>query len=205
MVNVAELPGQTGIGLIYPPPEVRGVVDKTASFVARNGYEFQNKIAQTEVRAIPRMSRRCFTPRPRAPRCAPFFSSAQHRIRRLLVLALFSLPSPLSRAPPCLHSDYICLSVLLTRAWMLLFLLTGKQRKIRFPQTVKSIPCLLQPHGARVHIRYGASWWGELPPSSLTNAPLIDRKRDREACRKRRGESSGGRREGERDRLRQTD
>lgn len=33
------------VGLIYPPPEVRNIVDKTAAFVAKNGLEFAGKIA----------------------------------------------------------------------------------------------------------------------------------------------------------------
>ncbi|XP_025079375.1 splicing factor 3A subunit 1-like [Pomacea canaliculata] len=37
------------IGIIYPPPEVRNIVDKTASFVARNGPEFENRIRQNEI------------------------------------------------------------------------------------------------------------------------------------------------------------
>ena len=36
-------------GIIYPPPEVRNIVDKTASFVARNGPEFEQRIKQNEV------------------------------------------------------------------------------------------------------------------------------------------------------------
>ncbi|XP_060586452.1 splicing factor 3A subunit 1-like [Ruditapes philippinarum] len=36
------------IGIIYPPPEVRNIVDKTASFVARNGPEFESRIRQNE-------------------------------------------------------------------------------------------------------------------------------------------------------------
>jgi len=35
--------------LIYPPPEVRNIVDKTAGFVARNGQEFEQRIKQNEV------------------------------------------------------------------------------------------------------------------------------------------------------------
>lgn len=31
-------------GLIYPPPELRNIVDKTAQYVARNGIEFESKI-----------------------------------------------------------------------------------------------------------------------------------------------------------------
>lgn len=37
------------IGIIYPPPEVRNIVDKTASFVARNGPEFESRIRENEV------------------------------------------------------------------------------------------------------------------------------------------------------------
>lgn len=37
------------IGIIYPPPEVRNIVDKTASFVARNGPEFESRICQNEI------------------------------------------------------------------------------------------------------------------------------------------------------------
>ncbi|XP_058945289.1 splicing factor 3A subunit 1-like [Pocillopora verrucosa] len=37
------------IGVIYPPPEVRNIVDKTASFVARNGPEFESRIRQNEI------------------------------------------------------------------------------------------------------------------------------------------------------------
>ncbi|XP_050389734.1 splicing factor 3A subunit 1 [Patella vulgata] len=42
-------PSKPVIGIIYPPPEVRNIVDKTASFVARNGPEFENRIRQNEV------------------------------------------------------------------------------------------------------------------------------------------------------------
>lgn len=35
------------VGLIVPPPEIRSMVDKTASFVARNGEQFEQK-NQTE-------------------------------------------------------------------------------------------------------------------------------------------------------------
>ncbi|KAJ8955651.1 hypothetical protein NQ314_006860 [Rhamnusium bicolor] len=37
------------VGIIYPPPEVRNIVDKTASFVARNGPEFEALIRQNEL------------------------------------------------------------------------------------------------------------------------------------------------------------
>ncbi|CAF0930259.1 unnamed protein product [Adineta steineri] len=36
------------IGIIYPPPEVRNIVDKTASFVARNGPSFESKVKEAE-------------------------------------------------------------------------------------------------------------------------------------------------------------
>uniref|UniRef100_A0A0B7ASQ4 Splicing factor 3A subunit 1 n=1 Tax=Arion vulgaris TaxID=1028688 RepID=A0A0B7ASQ4_9EUPU len=50
-VNIEEIapPIKTTVGIIYPPPEVRNIVDKTASFVARNGPEFENRIRQNEV------------------------------------------------------------------------------------------------------------------------------------------------------------
>ncbi|XP_066995225.1 splicing factor 3A subunit 1 [Anabrus simplex] len=37
------------VGIIYPPPEVRNIVDKTASFVARNGPEFEARIRHNEI------------------------------------------------------------------------------------------------------------------------------------------------------------
>ncbi|KAF0292984.1 Splicing factor 3A subunit 1 [Amphibalanus amphitrite] len=37
------------VGIILPPPEVRNIVDKTASFVARNGPEFESRIRQNEL------------------------------------------------------------------------------------------------------------------------------------------------------------
>ncbi|KAG8237922.1 hypothetical protein J437_LFUL017451 [Ladona fulva] len=40
---------QPVVGIIYPPPEVRNIVDKTASFVARNGPEFEARIRQNEL------------------------------------------------------------------------------------------------------------------------------------------------------------
>ncbi|UJR14059.1 hypothetical protein I4U23_001056 [Adineta vaga] len=36
------------IGIIYPPPEVRNIVDKTASFVAKNGPSFESKVKEAE-------------------------------------------------------------------------------------------------------------------------------------------------------------
>eukprot|EP00656_Telonema_subtile_P043013 TRINITY_DN4924_c0_g1_i3.p1 TRINITY_DN4924_c0_g1~~TRINITY_DN4924_c0_g1_i3.p1 ORF type:complete len:700 (+),score=145.02 TRINITY_DN4924_c0_g1_i3:189-2288(+) len=35
-------------GIIYPPSEIRNIVDKTATFVARNGPEFENRILTNE-------------------------------------------------------------------------------------------------------------------------------------------------------------
>ncbi|KAM6954705.1 splicing factor 3A subunit 1 [Aplochiton taeniatus] len=47
---VEETPATKAIvGIIYPPPEVRNIVDKTASFVARNGPEFEARIRQNEI------------------------------------------------------------------------------------------------------------------------------------------------------------
>ncbi|GFR31434.1 splicing factor 3A subunit 1, partial [Trichonephila clavata] len=42
-------PSKPTIGIIYPPPELRNIVDKTASFVARNGPEFEARIRQNEI------------------------------------------------------------------------------------------------------------------------------------------------------------
>lgn len=42
-------PTKPTIGIIYPPPELRNIVDKTASFVARNGPEFEARIRQNEI------------------------------------------------------------------------------------------------------------------------------------------------------------
>uniref|UniRef100_A0A061QIM6 Splicing factor 3A subunit 1 n=1 Tax=Tetraselmis sp. GSL018 TaxID=582737 RepID=A0A061QIM6_9CHLO len=36
------------VGVIYPPPDIRAIVDKTASFVARNGTEFEKRILSNE-------------------------------------------------------------------------------------------------------------------------------------------------------------
>ncbi|CAF0939678.1 unnamed protein product [Adineta ricciae] len=36
------------IGIIYPPPEVRNIVDKTATFVAKNGPSFESKVKEAE-------------------------------------------------------------------------------------------------------------------------------------------------------------
>jgi len=41
--------GDNGPTIIYPPPEVRNIVDKTAGFVARNGIEFEQRIKQNEI------------------------------------------------------------------------------------------------------------------------------------------------------------
>ncbi|KAI5727525.1 hypothetical protein M8J77_003331 [Diaphorina citri] len=44
-----ETVSQAVVGIIYPPPEVRNIVDKTANFVARNGPEFESRIRQNEI------------------------------------------------------------------------------------------------------------------------------------------------------------
>ncbi|CAG9787430.1 unnamed protein product [Diatraea saccharalis] len=48
-VEEPQAPPPPVIGIIYPPPEVRNIVDKTASFVARNGPEFEARIRQNEL------------------------------------------------------------------------------------------------------------------------------------------------------------
>ena len=35
-------------GIIYPPSEIRNIVDKTATFVARNGPDFEKRILANE-------------------------------------------------------------------------------------------------------------------------------------------------------------
>ena len=37
-------PAPKTVGIIYPPPDLRSIVDKTAQFVARNGDEFESRI-----------------------------------------------------------------------------------------------------------------------------------------------------------------
>ena len=46
--NAGESYDQPTVGLILPPPEIRSMVEKTASFVARNGENFEKKIQQNE-------------------------------------------------------------------------------------------------------------------------------------------------------------
>uniref|UniRef100_A0A0N5ADX1 Splicing factor 3A subunit 1 n=1 Tax=Syphacia muris TaxID=451379 RepID=A0A0N5ADX1_9BILA len=48
MNNEASMSGKQIIGIIYPPPDIRTIVDKTAAFVARNGTDFENKIREKE-------------------------------------------------------------------------------------------------------------------------------------------------------------
>uniref|UniRef100_A0A1I7TGB9 Splicing factor 3A subunit 1 n=1 Tax=Caenorhabditis tropicalis TaxID=1561998 RepID=A0A1I7TGB9_9PELO len=48
MNNEPSLSGKKLIGLIYPPPDIRTIVDKTARFVAKNGVDFENKIREKE-------------------------------------------------------------------------------------------------------------------------------------------------------------
>lgn len=48
-VDGNEAPAATaGVGIIYPPPELRNIVDKTAQFVAKpeNGWEFVERIRE---------------------------------------------------------------------------------------------------------------------------------------------------------------
>lgn len=47
-VAAPEVKDKAVVGFIYPPPEVRNIVDKTANFVARNGPEFEARIRQNE-------------------------------------------------------------------------------------------------------------------------------------------------------------
>lgn len=38
----------SGVGLIYPPPDIRGVIDKTAQFVAKCGPEFEQRVLREQ-------------------------------------------------------------------------------------------------------------------------------------------------------------
>lgn len=40
------------VGIIIPPPEVRVIIEKTAQFVARNGYEFEARIREREINNV---------------------------------------------------------------------------------------------------------------------------------------------------------
>ncbi|KII61419.1 Splicing factor 3A subunit 1 [Thelohanellus kitauei] len=48
----ADIPIISDIGIIYPPPEVRSIIEKTAEFVHKNGMEFEDKIRQREVQNL---------------------------------------------------------------------------------------------------------------------------------------------------------
>ncbi|KAK9722296.1 SF3a splicing factor complex subunit [Basidiobolus ranarum] len=53
--EVEDESSQSVVGVIYPPPDVRTVVDKAASFVARNGVQFEERIREKS-RAEPKFS-----------------------------------------------------------------------------------------------------------------------------------------------------
>lgn len=38
------LPNASSFGIIFPPADIRGIVDKTAQFVAKNGPEFEQRV-----------------------------------------------------------------------------------------------------------------------------------------------------------------
>lgn len=40
--------GNAGVGIIYPPPDIRGVIDKTAQFVAKCGPEFEQRVLREQ-------------------------------------------------------------------------------------------------------------------------------------------------------------
>lgn len=40
--------GNAGVGLIFPPPDIRGVIDKTAQFVAKCGPEFEQRVLREQ-------------------------------------------------------------------------------------------------------------------------------------------------------------
>mmetsp|Transcript_49999 Transcript_49999/g.99325 ORF Transcript_49999/g.99325 Transcript_49999/m.99325 type:complete len:706 (+) Transcript_49999:75-2192(+) len=41
-------PTNAGVGLIFPPPDIRGVIDKTAQFVAKCGPEFEQRVLREQ-------------------------------------------------------------------------------------------------------------------------------------------------------------
>merc|ERR1719353_756782 len=43
-----ETEGNAGVGLIYPPPDIRGVIDKTAQFVGKCGPEFEQRVLREQ-------------------------------------------------------------------------------------------------------------------------------------------------------------
>eukprot|EP00929_Paragymnodinium_shiwhaense_P101383 TRINITY_DN6443_c0_g1_i1.p1 TRINITY_DN6443_c0_g1~~TRINITY_DN6443_c0_g1_i1.p1 ORF type:complete len:691 (+),score=245.88 TRINITY_DN6443_c0_g1_i1:74-2146(+) len=44
----AEPDSNQGLGIIYPPPDIRGVIDKTAQFVAKCGPEFEQRVLREQ-------------------------------------------------------------------------------------------------------------------------------------------------------------
>ena len=47
--KMPEGPGSNaGVGLIYPPPDIRGVIDKTAQFVAKCGEGFEQRVLREQ-------------------------------------------------------------------------------------------------------------------------------------------------------------
>lgn len=40
--------GNAGVGMIFPPPDIRGVIDKTAQFVAKCGPEFEQRVLREQ-------------------------------------------------------------------------------------------------------------------------------------------------------------
>lgn len=46
--NFLRLPSSQVKGIIYPPPDIRAIVDKTARFVAKNGKSFEERIQASE-------------------------------------------------------------------------------------------------------------------------------------------------------------
>jgi len=48
MPEEVQADGNAGVGLIYPPPDIRGVIDKTAQFVAKCGPEFEQRVLREQ-------------------------------------------------------------------------------------------------------------------------------------------------------------
>ena len=66
--------GKNLVGIIYPPQEIRNIIDKTANFVARNGRQFEERIRENE-KSNPRF---CFL-----NPVDPYHAYYQHKIEQI--------------------------------------------------------------------------------------------------------------------------
>lgn len=85
-----EAPSGATVGIIYPPPEVRNIVDKTANFVARNGPEFESRIRQNEI-GNPKFNF--------LSHGDPYHSYYQHRVKDIREGKVKDAPPPVPKQP----------------------------------------------------------------------------------------------------------